>query len=277
MAGSPTLLVDGLDPFGDEQGCECGVSCRLYRDENGQITPAPSVGQIRDALALAQAPHPPTKSSPGEVLSAWRTRAMPLDGIETAVHQEVLRTYGRTGGPPDPAALEAVTAGSERSAREVLEALHELDALRLTPDGQIALAYPFSTQPTRHRVTIGHEIRAFAMCAIDALGISAMLDRDITIESLDVTTGQPVNVSVHAGQPPGRAHWDPPEAVVFVGADAGGGPSVNCCCDHLNFFVDSTAAATWITAHPHVPGQILNQIEAEELGVRLFAALLRPR
>jgi hypothetical protein len=31
MAGSPTLLIDGVDPFTAAGACECGVSCRLYR------------------------------------------------------------------------------------------------------------------------------------------------------------------------------------------------------------------------------------------------------
>jgi hypothetical protein len=43
MAGSPTLLVNGRDPFGPADGseCECGVACRIYRDEQGRpATPA---------------------------------------------------------------------------------------------------------------------------------------------------------------------------------------------------------------------------------------------
>lgn len=50
MAGSPTLLVNGSDPFGTGKPCECAVSCRLYRDEGGRIMPAPSTQQLRDAL-----------------------------------------------------------------------------------------------------------------------------------------------------------------------------------------------------------------------------------
>jgi hypothetical protein len=30
--------------------------------------------------------------------------------------------------------------------------LHEVDAIRLAPDGQIAVAYPFSSTPTRRPV-----------------------------------------------------------------------------------------------------------------------------
>jgi hypothetical protein len=49
MAGSPTLLVDGVDPFArsDQQG---SMSCRLYLDEGGRLGPAPSVGQLRAVL-----------------------------------------------------------------------------------------------------------------------------------------------------------------------------------------------------------------------------------
>lgn len=50
MAGSPTLLVDGIDPFAAAGGCECGLACRLYRDDAGRIISAPSVEQLRAAL-----------------------------------------------------------------------------------------------------------------------------------------------------------------------------------------------------------------------------------
>lgn len=54
MNGSPTLLIDGIDPFASADQCVCGLSCRLYRDEEGRIVPAPSVDQLLDALAEAR-------------------------------------------------------------------------------------------------------------------------------------------------------------------------------------------------------------------------------
>ena len=51
MTGSPTLLADGADPFA-RPGQLPSVSCRLYPDENGRQSPAPSSGQLRDALGL---------------------------------------------------------------------------------------------------------------------------------------------------------------------------------------------------------------------------------
>jgi hypothetical protein len=265
MAGSPTLLIDWVDPFTTPGDCECGVSCRLYRDQNGRIIAAPSAEQLRDALTAVSRP-----AAPGEVLSAWRTRAEPLDPVEKAVQQAILRSFATTGHPPAAAELDVVPADSGRTTGEVLNALHQVDAIRLAPDGQIAVAYPFSATPTRHRVRIGDQVDVYAMCAVDALGMAPMLDQDTLIESVDMTTGQPVTVTTTGG----HTRWEPAGAVVFIGADAGGGPSADCCCDYLNFFTDQAAAQAWTTSHPQIPGQILNQTEAEGLGARLFGHLL---
>ncbi|TCM50652.1 alkylmercury lyase family protein [Kribbella sp. VKM Ac-2568] len=265
MAGSPTLLIDGVDPFTTGGDCGCGVSCRLYRDVAGRIVPAPSIAQLRDSLTAASQP-----TALGEVLSAWRTRALPLDPVEKAVHQAILRSFGTTGHPPAAVDLDPAAAGGERSTGEVLKTLHKVDAIRLAPDGQIAVAYPFSATPTRHRVRIGDQVDAYAMCAIDALGIAAMLGRDTRIESVDVTTGQPITVTTTGG----RTGWEPAGAVVFIGADAGGGPSADCCCDYLNFFTDQDSAEAWTRSNPGIPGQILTQTQAEDLGTRLFQPLL---
>jgi hypothetical protein len=50
MTGSPTLLIDGVDPFA-VAGLPPSLSCRLYRDENGALSCAPSLAQLRAALA----------------------------------------------------------------------------------------------------------------------------------------------------------------------------------------------------------------------------------
>jgi len=55
MHGSPTLLVDGIDPF-SPLGEPPSVSCRLYRDAAGRVVPAPSVEALRQALAEPSMP-----------------------------------------------------------------------------------------------------------------------------------------------------------------------------------------------------------------------------
>lgn len=49
--GSPTILVDGLDPFDSEES-GYGLMGRIYRTEDG-IDGAPSKLQLNDAIAAA--------------------------------------------------------------------------------------------------------------------------------------------------------------------------------------------------------------------------------
>jgi len=52
MHGSPTLLVDGIDPFA-APGQPPSLSCRLYRDASGRAGPVPSVQELRRVLTAA--------------------------------------------------------------------------------------------------------------------------------------------------------------------------------------------------------------------------------
>ena len=52
MHGSPTLLVNGLDPFA-EAGTGPALACRMYRAEDGSLDGAPSVSALRQALEQA--------------------------------------------------------------------------------------------------------------------------------------------------------------------------------------------------------------------------------
>ena len=46
--GSPTVLIDGVDPFADPDA-PTGLSCRVYKTENG-VEGAPSVDQLVSIL-----------------------------------------------------------------------------------------------------------------------------------------------------------------------------------------------------------------------------------
>jgi hypothetical protein len=52
MHGSPTLLVDGTDPFA-ALGQPPSLSCRLYTAVSGQAGPVPSVAELRRVLKAA--------------------------------------------------------------------------------------------------------------------------------------------------------------------------------------------------------------------------------
>ena len=46
FAGSPTILIDGTDPFGEQNAGPGAFSCRIYQSEAGH-SGAPSVEQLR--------------------------------------------------------------------------------------------------------------------------------------------------------------------------------------------------------------------------------------
>lgn len=52
MRGSPTILIDGIDPF-PGGGQRPSLSCRLYRGPDGQGDGAPSALALRDAIEQA--------------------------------------------------------------------------------------------------------------------------------------------------------------------------------------------------------------------------------
>ena len=47
--GSPTVLVDGIDPFADER-THVGLACRMFRTPAG-IAGSPTVEQLREAMS----------------------------------------------------------------------------------------------------------------------------------------------------------------------------------------------------------------------------------
>ena len=65
MAGSPTLLVDGCDPFAAPER-SATLSCRLYPDETGRLDRAPSLTRLRHALHLNASAPTSCRDQPGD-------------------------------------------------------------------------------------------------------------------------------------------------------------------------------------------------------------------
>jgi hypothetical protein len=67
MHGSPTILVDGVDPFAGP-GQSGTVPCRLYRGSDGRVGGAPSVSQLRQVIG---------EPAGGVVMQRWRPGRLP--------------------------------------------------------------------------------------------------------------------------------------------------------------------------------------------------------
>jgi Alkylmercury lyase len=200
-------------------------------------------------------------------------RAGQLTGPARQVHRAVLAAFTTTGQPPPAAALERLIQSAGGAPGQVRAELAEADLLAFTPDGEIRAAYPFSPAPTPIRVHWDGGPGVHAMCAIDALGMSAMLGRPVAISAAEPGTGRPITVTVDVGQ----ARWAPRTAVVFAGtAGDPGCPSVDRCCGYISFFTTARAARAWARRHPEVTGTLLRRDAALRIGIDTFGALLQP-
>jgi hypothetical protein len=196
----------------------------------------------------------------------------PLRGF----HQRLLRAFVTETGPPDAAVVGRLAAELELDPQTALAALAAIDLVHSDPaTGTISVAYPFSGQPTPYRVELTAGPVVFAMCAIDALGIPQMLDRDGHISSKDPVSGQPICVEVHHGV----WRFAPVTTVVLDGGTAAGdagGTVADCCCPRINFHIDPESAGAYRRAHPDMTGMLFDQAGAVEAAGRAFGNLLNP-
>jgi hypothetical protein len=196
-----------------------------------------------------------------------------MSGPARQVHRAVLAAFAATGQPPSAGEIERLIRAGGGDPQRVQAELTEADLLAFTVGGEIRAAYPFSPAPTPIRVRWNGAPEVHAMCAIDALGMSAMLGRPVTITASEPDTGRAITVTVDAGQ----ARWAPRTAVVFSG-DAGDAscPSVDRCCGYISFFTTRRAARAWARRHPEVTGTVLRRDAALRHGIGAFGALLAP-
>ena len=273
MTGSPTLLVDGTDPFA-VPGTPPTVSCRLYVDETGSATRAPSAAQLRTVLAGRTA----AAKRNALTLAGWRaagtgSRYAMLTPALRRLHRAVLCHFLSEGEAPDPGwmAVQASRLGLDPDA--AIGALTGADLVQLGGDGVVAVAYPFSGVPSGHRVQVAGGPAVWAMCAIDALGIPLMADCDATMTAADPSTGEPVAVEADDG----RWLWTPAGTVVLVAQTGTGGPSVECTCRYVTFYGHAEHARAYLDEHAELTGCVIDQPTAVELAAGVFGGLLRGR
>ena len=129
------------------------------------------------------------------------------------LHRAVLRSF-RDRGRAHRDDLHPAAAALGIKLDDALHQLAIADLVHTAPDGQIEIAYPFSGLPTGHTVHLPGHPSVAAMCAIDALGMSAMLGRPVTITAAEPDTGRIITVAADGS----RARWRPRTAVVFAGS-----------------------------------------------------------
>jgi hypothetical protein len=119
-----------------------------------------------------------------------KNRARQLTAPERSLYLWILQQFA--GGEP-PAAADT----KERAMQKGLDfgaataSLARDDLVHLGPDGRPLIAYPFSAVSRGHTVTLSHARKVEAMCALDALGIAAMLGETSSAAADALTRGDP--------------------------------------------------------------------------------------
>jgi hypothetical protein len=130
----------------------------------------------------------------------------------------------------------------EKDVIGILDRLEERDLLlRRKGTQQIVSIYPLSLAPTKHQVVLEDGKRLFAMCAIDALGMPNMFDKNVKVISECEWCKQEITLEIKDGEVSRRSH---PHILVW-NLERQQGPSAQTCCPWVNFFCSDEHLRKW--------------------------------
>lgn len=205
-----------------------------------------------------------------------RTKWADLTAEEDALWRAVLRGFAEDGAP-GLSGLSRATGQPLADIRDRLAALRRRDLLVLDAAGEVVAAYPFSATPTPHRVTLrASGATRFALCAIDALGMGAMLGTDTLIASSCAACGAAIRIETRDGGRRLRCS-DSVEAIVWSGIRYAGGCAATSGCALKLFFCSDEHLAQWRAGtDPQGHGHRLTAEAAMQAGMALFVPMLVP-
>src|SRR5579875_3345188 len=204
----------------------------------------------------------------GHVLNRWSGYDPATDRVRIAL----LQLHTEDGRAPAMRALAERAGLSVAAVRTLLKELQRRDLVVL--DGErIVGAYPFTDKDRRHRVTFEGRVLN-AMCAVDALGIGAMIGRDTAIASACRHCGEAIRI---ATRDQGRAltRVEPEGAVMWQSVRYDGACAARSLCAATVFFCSDDHLTAWRRDHAaDDPGFRLSIAEGLEAGRALFGPSL---
>jgi hypothetical protein len=177
------------------------------------------------------------------------------------VYRAIIDGIVSSGAPPPDDVLSDLTRLPSGRVAAVLAALAEQDWLTLHADGTLASIYPFSLTPTGIVVSIGG-VERHAMCAIDALGMAAMLNRPVLVLAGCAECDAPISIATTRDVLENHA---PPATVVT--ARYAIGPASRTRCGVMRFACSAGHGRRWLDAHG-LPDDVVLQVEEAYLLAR---------
>lgn len=194
-----------------------------------------------------------------------------MDAAEDRIRRAILSAYATKGTSASASELSELTGFSRPEVIDILHRLCRRDLVVLAPDDRIVGAYPFTDRATGHRVRFGDRT-VTAMCAIDALGIGAMLGVDTAIHSSCRLCGAAIRIETREnGQSLGAVA--PASAVVWSGVQYADACAATSLCTVQAFFCTEEHLSLW--REPRATGFRLSIEEALQVGKAIFGPMLQ--
>jgi len=165
---------------------------------------------------------------------------------------------------------EEFTLMKQEEIQEILKTLDKIDIIHLDEDSntKIMAAYPFSGYKTAHLIKFRtNEYKDInSMCAVDALGISFMLNCNISINSKCLHCNDEVKIKIEDNE---IIYLNHENVVVWFDME------YSCCaatslCKNINFFSSPHHFKEWQQDKPTRKGSLLQIQEAFYLGKLFF-------
>jgi len=150
-----------------------------------------------------------------------------------------------------------------RSEEEIIHTLDEFEKrdllLRKKGSQEIVSIYPLSLRPTQHQIVLEGGPRLFAMCAVDALGMPAMFNKNAKIVSQCEECKREVSFEIRSGEITFLSHPSAticsPKTRVY--------PAAETCCPLVNFFCSEKHADEWVDKNSRLRGNV-NKVSVKD-------------
>jgi len=153
--------------------------------------------------------------------------------------------------------IEELQLSLKKSNDEIIRALDELEKkgdflLRKRGTQEIVSIYPLSLKTTEHQIILEDGTKLFAMCAVDALGMPIMFNKNVKIVSQCEQCKQRITIEIKNGEIASLSHPSlmicSPKSQVY--------PAAETTCPLVNFFCSKKCADEWITKNPRIINNI---------------------
>ncbi len=259
MHGSPTILIDGTDPFGADDS-PASMSCRLYRSDEG-IGGAPTVAQLVDVL-LTMTHHDQTTTC-DDTGCCVPDGSLLQGGSQDLAHALAVAGFAALWNHRRLTPSELLPA-EPAAATECARSLNTHGRAEIDPEGHLIGIHGLTMRSTRHH--IDHHGRHHTWCAFDSIGIPAALGIDATAHTDCPTCGEPLTIEFRRGAPvtDSPVLWLPAAPTHNLLVEFCAAADLYCSIDHLNQRGDTRARR----------GRVSNLSDAAALGARTWADIV---